>query len=74
MTETIKVLNHSNYMFVAKVMSHFFYQLICKNKTGYSSQANWLQFVQWQTRENGRVMRMLHQRGYAKMFMVFQQR
>lgn len=49
------------------------HQLVLKNKTWLQQSLNWPQFVESEddTRKNVQGNMMLHQRGYAKMFLIF---
>lgn len=51
------------------------YQLVLKNKSWLQQSLNWPQFVtsEEDTRKNVQGNMMLHQRGYAKMFLIFAQ-
>ncbi|WP_204525994.1 50S ribosomal protein L7/L12-serine acetyltransferase [Citrobacter cronae] len=51
------------------------HQLVLKNKTWLQQSLNWPQFVESEddTRKNVQGNMMLHQRGYAKMFLIFAQ-
>lgn len=51
------------------------HQLVLKNKTWLQQSLNWPQFVESEddTRKNVQGNMMLHQRGYAKMFLIFEQ-
>lgn len=51
------------------------HQLVLKNKTWLQQSLNWPQFVtsEEDTRKNVQGNMMLHQRGYAKMFLIFAQ-
>ena len=75
MTETIKVSESLELHAVAENHVTPLYQLICKNKTWLQQSLNWPQFVQSEedTRKTVQGNVMLHQRGYAKMFMIFKE-
>ncbi|MFR4487194.1 MAG: 50S ribosomal protein L7/L12-serine acetyltransferase [Escherichia coli] len=75
MTETIKVSESLELHAVAESHVTPLYQLICKNKTWLQQSLNWPQFVQSEedTRKTVQGNVMLHQRGYAKMFMIFKE-
>ncbi|BDY94755.1 hypothetical protein MUTS15_34120 [Escherichia coli] len=75
MTETIKVSESLELHAVAESHVTLLYQLICKNKTWLQQSLNWPQFVQSEedTRKTVQGNVMLHQRGYAKMFMIFKE-
>lgn len=75
MTETIKVSESLELHAVAENHVTPLYQLICKNKTWLQQSLNWPQFVQIEedTRKTVQGNVMLHQRGYAKMFMIFKE-
>lgn len=75
MTETIKVSESLELHAVAESHVTPLYQLICKNKTRLQQSLNWPQFVQSEedTRKTVQGNVMLHQRGYAKMFMIFKE-
>ncbi|HAV7475067.1 TPA: 50S ribosomal protein L7/L12-serine acetyltransferase [Escherichia coli] len=75
MTETIKVSESLELHAVAENHVKPLYQLICKNKTWLQQSLNWPQFVQSEedTRKTVQGNVMLHQRGYAKMFMIFKE-
>lgn len=51
------------------------HQLVLKNKRWLQQSLNWPQFVESEddTRKNVQGNMMLHQRGYAKMFLIFEQ-
>lgn len=51
------------------------HQLVLKNKSWLQQSLNWPQFVACEedTRKNVQGNMMLHQRGYAKMFLIFAQ-
>ncbi|RNL76188.1 50S ribosomal protein L7/L12-serine acetyltransferase [Citrobacter sp. MH181794] len=51
------------------------HQLVLKNKIWLQQSLNWPQFVESEddTRKNVQGNMMLHQRGYAKMFLIFEQ-
>ncbi len=51
------------------------HQLVLKNKVWLQQSLNWPQFVTSveDTRKNVQGNMMLHQRGYAKMFLIFEQ-
>ena len=51
------------------------HQLVLKNKTWLQQSLNWPQFVESEddTRKNVQGNMMLHQRGYAKMFLIFRE-
>ena len=51
------------------------HQLVLKNKVWLQQSLNWPQFVESEddTRKNVQGNMMLHQRGYAKMFLIFAQ-
>lgn len=51
------------------------HQLVLKNKSWLQQSLNWPQFVasEEDTRKNVQGNMMLHQRGYAKMFLIFAQ-
>ena len=50
-------------------------QFVLKNEIGLQQSLNWPQFVESEddTRKNVQGNMMLHQRGYAKMFLIFEQ-
>lgn len=50
------------------------HQLVLKNKVWLQQSLNWPQFVDSEddTRKNVQGNMMLHQRGYAKMFLIFE--
>lgn len=75
MAETIKVSESLELHAVAESHVTPLYQLICKNKTWLQQSLNWPQFVQSEedTRKTVQGNVMLHQRGYAKMFMIFKE-
>lgn len=75
MTETIKVSESLELRAVEESHVTPLYQLTCKNKTWLQQSLNWPQFVHseedtWKTVQGNM---MLHQRGYAKMFMIYRE-
>lgn len=75
MTETIKVSESLELRAVEESHVTQLYQLTCKNKTWLQQSLNWPQFVHseedtWKTVQGNM---MLHQRGYAKMFMIYRE-
>ncbi|MCZ8870896.1 50S ribosomal protein L7/L12-serine acetyltransferase [Escherichia albertii] len=75
MTETIKVSESLELRAVEENHVTPLYQLTCKNKTWLQQSLNWPQFVHseedtWKTVQGNM---MLHQRGYAKMFMIYRE-
>ncbi|RZN47823.1 50S ribosomal protein L7/L12-serine acetyltransferase [Escherichia sp. E13S3] len=73
MTETIKVSNSIELRSVAENHITPLHHLICKNKSWLQNSLNWPQSVNTEddTRKTVQGNMMLHQRGYAKMFMIF---
>ncbi|WDB80964.1 50S ribosomal protein L7/L12-serine acetyltransferase [Escherichia albertii] len=75
MTETIKVSESLELRAVEENHVTPLYQLTCKNKTWLQQSLNWPQFIHseedtWKTVQGNM---MLHQRGYAKMFMIYRE-
>lgn len=75
MTEMIKVSDSLELHAVAESHITPLYQLTCKNKNWLQQSLNWPQFVlsEEDTRKTVQGNVMLHQRGYAKMFMIFKE-
>ncbi|EPF4176085.1 50S ribosomal protein L7/L12-serine acetyltransferase [Escherichia albertii] len=75
MTETIKVSESLELRAVEESHVTLLYQLTCKNKTWLQQSLNWPQFVHSEedTRKTVQGNMMLHQRGYAKMFMIYRE-
>ncbi|QML56276.1 50S ribosomal protein L7/L12-serine acetyltransferase [Escherichia coli] len=73
MTETIKVSDSIELRSVAENHITPLHHLICKNKSWLQNSLNWPQSVNTEddTRKTVQGNMMLHQRGYAKMFMIF---
>ncbi|RZM85579.1 MULTISPECIES: 50S ribosomal protein L7/L12-serine acetyltransferase [unclassified Escherichia] len=73
MTETIKVSDSIELRAVAENHITPLHHLICKNKSWLQNSLNWPQSVNTEddTRKTVQGNMMLHQRGYAKMFMIF---
>lgn len=73
MTETIKVSDSIELRAVEENHIRPLHHLICKNKNWLQNSLNWPQFVNTEddTRKTVQGNMMLHQRGYAKMFMIF---
>ena len=73
MTETIKVSDSIELRAVEENHITPLHHLICKNKSWLQNSLNWPQSVNTEddTRKTVQGNMMLHQRGYAKMFMIF---
>lgn len=75
MTDKIKVSESLELRAVEESHVTPLYQLTCKNKTWLQQSLNWPQFVHSEedTRKTVQGNMMLHQRGYAKMFMIYRE-
>lgn len=73
MTETIKVSAALELRAVNESHVTPLYQLVCKNKAWLQQSLNWPQYVNSEedTRKTVQGNMLLHQRGYAKIYLIF---
>ncbi|WP_343645121.1 50S ribosomal protein L7/L12-serine acetyltransferase [Enterobacter sp.] len=72
-TETVPVTEHIELRAVEERYTAELHSLVIKNKAWLQSAFDWAQHVgsEEDTRRNVQSNQMLHQRGYAKMFLIF---
>ena len=73
-SETITVTDRIELRAVDERYTTELHKLVIKNKTWLQTAFDWAQHVgsEDDTRRNVQSNQMLHQRGYAKMFLIFQ--
>lgn len=74
MAETIKISETLELRAVAESHASALHQLVCKNSEWLQQALNWPQYVTSEddTRKTVQGNMLLHERGYAKMFLIFE--